>query len=114
MENKKNVEKLVRATGIVGNLWTYFQEHPGKVITVAELQKEFPQYDRRQFVANMYNLLLKDYAKNIERLENGVWRLRNKEDSKDGTLTVTIIKEADDFIISVDESGNVYKMIHIA
>jgi hypothetical protein len=112
-----------RATGISQTLVTYFQERPNQVVTIAELEKSLPQWDRRQLFGGMYNLLQKDVGEGIELLRTGIWRycpntateLRPPPGMKvhqPDHMQFEILKTTPDgkHMVGTDDEGNIYKI----
>jgi hypothetical protein len=101
----------------------YFWAFPGKVITIAELEKRFKdKYTRNQIMASMAHMcsqpMKERYNYPIEKLQQGVWRLvepKQGETAKKAPaateMLVEVLKERDTYLLVEDtEDGKIYKM----
>lgn len=103
---------MPKASGVSTALLDYFQERPGEVITIDKVVKAFPQWERRQLMSGIYNLSKSDAGKNIEPLQQGVWRLVTESRGKEH-MQFEIVKTATTHMIGLDDEGNVYKITQL-
>jgi hypothetical protein len=134
---------MSRAFGITSALLTYFQERPGQVVTIDQLVKHF-KLERKKIQGNMYNLRQNVGGESIEALRSGMWRYVDSKTTKttaevmressgesaapkqlrpppgankqDSTKHFEILKTSEDgkHMVGMDDTGNVYKITHLA
>jgi len=114
-----NGKREPRATGIHSQLLTAIKNSEGKLVTVEELMKQFPQYTRTKIMSNVLSLMNSSKAGTyIKRIQTGVWRWEDdttarQEHKSQNVILVEVVREKPDLKIVVDEDDIVYKMTRL-
>ena|ERR1700750_886656 len=108
-----NKETGKTAKGIGTLLLTHFLSNKGRLITINELEKEFPQYDRRTIMGNMNNLMASTIGARIVKDQSGVWHLGDGDASRGPSLTLDILKDTENGFIGLGTDGDIYRVMRL-
>ena len=99
---------MVKAVGIGTALLHFFQENPNRAVTIDELMKAFPQWDRHQLLSAVSNTRKTNVGSVIEVLGTGVWKLPN-ENTESDKMTFSVLKATDSQLVLEDANGDIWR-----
>lgn len=98
---------------IKSRLLTYMRDHVNEVVTIQDLMSAHTDLSDRQITSGMWQLIKETpVAKHGDM--NGVW-IYSPEKSDDGSqkLSLTVLKETDEYYLATDDEGNVYRVVYL-